>query len=770
MIQKTMAFVIGALLLQYQPELPHFGWNLLLIPVTLLAWYFRTSSFVHFPVFLITGFFWASLQAHQSLAPQLIPELEKQDLLATGVISSLPDITTERTRFEFVIERLEHAGESIDFPQRILLNWYRNAPPIAVGERWQLVIRLKRPHSMLNPGGGDYERILYINGIKATGYVRAETDNRRLNPAGSGQLFNRLREQIRFRINQAIEDKGVQGIVRALVIGDRSLIVPNQWEVFRQTGTNHLMAISGLHIGIVSGLFFFLASALWKRFPHGCLWLPAQQIGAVAAILSAFCYAGLAGFAIPCVRALIMLSVVMGSLLYKRSISPHQPLCFALFLVVLLDPVSVISSGFWLSFAAVIIIMVAMQGRLGRRNVFLWNLVRIQWVVSLGLAPVLLLLGFDVPLLSPLVNFVMVPLFSLLLVPLLLLTVALLCIWTVPGLLLLMPSVWLIEKIQWVLAWIADYDFTVSLLGTPPTWMLMGLLLSILLHLLPSGIPGRWLGLLLLFPLILFKNPPLEDGQVHLTLLDVGQGLSIVVRTTNHVLLYDVGPSYPSGFDTGKLVVLPFLKSQNIQYIDKVIVSNGDSDHRGGLNAVLEKRMIGELLSGEPQRIPGVTPKQCLAGLKWEWDGVGFEILHPDSSRDWTGNNASCVLAVRSGTGQLLLTGDIEAAAEASLVARYKTRLSSAIVTVPHHGSASSSGNRFIQMTRAQYGLISAGYKNRYKFPREEVRSRWENAKTTLLNTAESGAISLILTPDGTIHGPWAYRAANRRYWMSGLM
>jgi competence protein ComEC len=218
------------------------------------------------------------------------------------------------------------------------------------------------------------------------------------------------------------------------------------------------------------------------------------------------------------------------------------------------------------------------------------------------------------------------------------------------------------------------------------------------------------------------------------------------------------------------LVVLPFLKSQGIKHIDKVIVSNGDSDHRGGLHAVMENRSIGELLSGEPQRIPGVASAQCLAGLNWEWDGVRFEILHPDGTRDWKGNNASCVLAVRSGTGQLLLTGDIEAAAEASLIAHYSKRLTSQVVTVPHHGSASSSGKDFIKMTQAQYGLISAGYKNRYNFPREDVRLRWQNAKTTLLNTAESGAISLILTPDGTIHGPWAYRAANRRYWMSAPM
>lgn len=770
MIQKTIAFVIGALLLQHQPELPHFGWSLLLIPVGIMSWYFRTSRLIHFPLFLLAGFFWAALQAHHSLASPLSPDLEKRDLLATGIISSLPDITAERTRFEFVIEQLERSGEQIQFSERILLSWYRNAPLLAVGERWQLLIRLKRPHGLSNPGGGDYERLLYINGIRATGYVRAGAENRQLNPAGSGQLFNRLREQIRYNIDAAVEDKSIQAIVRALVIGDRSLITPAQWEVFRQTGTNHLMAISGLHIGIVSGLFFFLASALWKRYWRGCLWMPAQQAGAVAALLSAFCYAGLAGFAVPCVRALIMLSVVMGSLLSRRLVNPHQSLCGALFVVVLLDPVAVISTGFWLSFAAVIFIMMGLHGRIGVRKSLLWDLLRIQWVVSLGLAPVLILLGFDVPLLSPLVNILVIPLFSLLLVPLLLLGIFILTIWTAPGLLFLLPPVWLLEKIQWLLVWIAEYDLTISLVGTPPTWMLIGLLFAALLLLLPAGIPGRWLGLLLLFPLIFFEDPPLEAGQVRLTLLDVGQGLAIVVQTAGHVLLYDVGPSYPSGFDTGKLVVRPFLKSQGIQYIDKVIVSNGDSDHRGGLNAVLKNRSIGELLSGEPQRIPGVTSKQCLAGLNWEWDGVRFEILHPDSSRDWQGNNASCVLAVRSGAGQLLLTGDIEAEAEASLIAHYPQRLTSQVVTVPHHGSASSSGKDFIAMTQAQYGLISAGYKNRYNFPREDVRSRWEDAGATLLNTAQSGAISLILAADGRILGPWKHRLTTRRYWMSDAM
>ena len=770
MIKPTVAFVTGVVLLQYQPALPHVLLLSLLLPLAVVVWRFRSTPLILLPATLVLGFLWAAVLAHLSLNPKLAKELEGTDLLVSGVIHSLPEVTARRTRFQFEIDRLVQSGEPFASPGRVLLSWYQDAPDLSVGERWQLLVRLKRPHGMSNPGGSDYERVLYLKGIRATGYVRAGNENGRLEESGRGYLFDRLREKIGKEVDLAIGSSQALGIVRALVIGDRTLISRADWETFRKTGTNHLIAISGLHIGIISGLFLYLGSWLWRRSARLCTLIPAPQVGAVSALIAGISYAGLAGFAIPCVRALVMLAVVLGAVLFHRAIQPSRSLCSALLLVVLFDPVAVVSPGFWLSFGAVAAIMMGITGRISLQRQVVLNLFKIQWAVTLGLAPILLILGFDVPLISPLVNLIVVPLFSLLLVPLSLISVVALFLWQPLGTVMLTVAAWLLGQVQIMLSVMANYSGHVSVTGDPPVWMLLGALLTVLLLLLPAGIPGRWLGLFPVFSLLLFRPPHPSFGEVWMTMLDVGQGLAIVLETSGHVLLYDAGPRFPSGFDTGEAVVIPYLRSRGVTHIDRIIISNGDMDHRGGLSAVMKTISIGDLLSGEPERIVSGKPFQCKAGMTWQWDGVVFEILHPNVPGQWQGNNASCVLSVTTKGGNLLLTGDIEAEAEAALMARNREKLQALVVSVPHHGSASSSGTDFIAATGARYGLISAGYRNRYRFPREEVQARWQAGQTVLLNTADTGGISLQLQADGGIKGPISYRHTAQRYWMDLAM
>lgn len=767
MIHSTIAFVFGVLLLQFQPTLPPLFSLPLLLPLVILAWRYRSYLAIQLSAVLMCGFLWASMMAHFAMQSSLPRALEGVNLQATGVIESLPDVTAHRTRFWFQVERLSDTKHNYPSPGRVQLSWYQNAPELAAGERWRLSVRLKRPHGMANPGTLDYERTLFQKGIRATGYIREDNMNRRLDTLYVGFLFQRLRQMIAERIDSVLQPGQPSGLVRALVIGDRSRISQDQWAAFRNTGTNHLVAISGLHIGIVSGLAFLLGGWFWRRSASLCSLIPAPRAGAVAALVSGFCYAGLAGFAIPCVRALVMLSAVLGGLLFRRMVQPARGLCFALLLIVLVDPVSVLSAGFWLSFGAVAVIMLGVLGRSGVRPVLIPGLFKVQWVVALGLAPILLLLGFDLPLVSPLVNLIVVPLFSLLLVPLTLVSVLMLMLWPSLGVTLLTATVWLLAQIQSMLALVAEQSDLITLAGTPPLWMLLGVLLSILLLLLPAGIPGRWLGMLLISPLLLYRPAHPPQGEVWMTMLDVGQGLAVVLETSGHVLLYDTGPMFPSGFNTGEAVIVPFLKTRGVEKIDRIIVTNGDMDHRGGLAAVMRSFPSAELLSGEPERIPIGEPVRCAAGMQWVWDGVRFEILHPDDSLRWRGNNASCVLAVDTPAGRLLLTGDIEAEAEEFLVTNYAERLAATVVMVPHHGSTSSSGDRFIAATDPQYGLISTGYRNRYGFPKAAVLERWQGQNVSLLNTAEAGALSLRLKASGGIDGPFRYRETHRRYWMT---
>ena len=767
MIHSTIAFVFGVLLLQFQPTLPPLFSLPLLLPLVILAWRYRSHLAIQLPAILMCGFLWASVMAHFAMQSSLPRALEGVDLQVTGVIESLPDVTAHRTRFWFHIEQISDAERRYSSPGRVQLSWYQNAPELAAGERWRLSVRLKRPHGMANPGTLDYERTLFQKGIRATGYIREGEMNRRLDTLYVGFLFQRLRQMIAERVDSVLQPGQPSGLVRALVIGDRSRLSQDEWAVFRKTGTNHLVAISGLHIGIVSGLAFFLGGWFWRQSAALCSLIPAPRAGAIAALVSGFCYAGLAGFAIPCVRALVMLSAVLGGLLFRRMVQPSRGLCIALLLIVLADPVSVLSAGFWLSFGAVAVIMLGILGRSRVRPVVIPGLFKIQWVVALGLAPILLLLGFDLPVVSPLVNLIAVPLFSLLLVPLTLVSVLMLMLWPSLGVTLLTATAWSLGQIQAILALVAEHGDLISLAGTPPLWMLLGVLVSTLLLLLPAGIPGRWLGTLLLSPLLLYRPAHPPHGEVWMTMLDVGQGLAIVLETSDHVLLYDTGPMFPSGFNTGEAVIVPFLNTRGVEKIDRIIVTNGDMDHRGGVAALMRSFPSTELLSGEPERIPIGEPVRCTAGMQWVWDGVRFEILHPDGSSRWRGNNASCVLAVDTPAGRLLLTGDIEAEAEESLVANYGERLAATVVTIPHHGSASSSGGRFIAATDPQYGLISTGYRNRYGFPKAAVLERWQGQNASLLNTAEAGALSLRLKADGQIDGPFRYRETHRRYWMT---
>ncbi|MCW8908743.1 MAG: DNA internalization-related competence protein ComEC/Rec2 [Sedimenticola sp.] len=767
MIQFTVAFMAGVLLLQHQTQLlPLFVTGLL--PAVILALCrLPRRVWIVAPLALLLGLLWANSMAHLALRSGLPPELEGRELALTGYIDSIPEVTPRRTRFRFQVESMSSDGIVVDSPGTVLLSWYQDAPDLKPGDRWNLRVRLKRPHGMLNPGSMDYERSLFSRGIRATGYVRNANLNHLVGEAGGPVLVHRLRQYIGDRLAPHIGAGPVAGVIRALVIGDRSRIGDQQWELFRRTGTNHLVAISGLHIGIVSGLLLLLGSRLWRCSSALCLRLPAQQAGALIAILGALCYAALAGFALPCVRALVMLLVVLGGLLLRRPVLPSRSLCIALLLVVMMDPLSVMLPGFWLSFGAVAVIILSVSGRVpGQQGVFR-TLLRIQWVVALGLAPVLLLLGFGVPLVAPLVNLVAVPLFSLLLVPLCLGGAMLLLLFPPLGAIVLGMAVWLAGLFQFLLIEVAEHlGPLVSLAGNPPQILILGALSSVFLLLLPAGIPGRWSGLLLLLPLLLHRPDRPPSGEAWVTMLDVGQGLAVVVQTSRHLMLYDTGPRFASGFDTGRAVVLPYLRFLGVDQVDRIVVSNGDMDHRGGLDSVIDAFPDARLTSGEPDRLVAGRANRCQAGERWTWDGVMFEVLHPGREATWRGNNASCVLSVRSAGGAvLLLTGDIERAAEEALLRQGEGQLEADVVSVPHHGSGTSSGSRFVSATGAAYALVSAGYRNRYGFPRPEVVQRWQSAGARLINTADAGAVMLQLAADGSLRGPQSQRQRVRRYW-----
>jgi competence protein ComEC len=736
---------------------------------------------------ILLGYTWAALLAHHALSHELAIGDEGRDLTVIGVVDSLPYRFEQGMRFNLLVERTLTPGTRV--PPRVALSWYvgRNGETslpdkLAPGERWRLTVRLQRPHGNANPGGFDYEAWLLEQGVRATGYVRAEDGNARLDAfvPGFGTLVERSRAVLRERIVRALEGRQYAGVIVALVIGDQRGIDQADWLVFNRTGIGHLISISGLHITMVAGLAALGASGLWRRsfFTDAQLplRLPAQKVAALAGALVALLYVLLAGFGVPAQRTLYMLAVVALALWTGRLSSVTHVLCTALGVVLVLDPWAVLWPGFWLSFGAVAVILFGGQGRIGPRQKELrgWRASlatagRTQWSVTLGLVPLTMLLFGQVSLVSPLANAVAIPLVSFVVTPLALLGSLLpepLCGW------LLLPAHAAIAGLAAVLGQMAALPAAVWRAPAPQPWVFLLALGGTLWMLMPRGWPRRWAGAAAWLPLLAQLPEHPQAGRFRVTAFDVGQGMALLVETAGHRLLYDTGPGYAPGADAGSRVLLPYLRMRGIAALDGMVVSHSDTDHTGGALAVLGEQEVGwvasSLAPGHPIARAARRHLQCTAGQRWEWDGVRFEMLHPSASsyadHDLKANARSCTLRITNGRTAILLAGDIEAAQEARLVQDGAERLRADVLLAPHHGSGTSSTLAFLQAVHPSVGVFQVGYRNRYHHPKKEVVERYGQLGIARLRSDEMGALVLDFG-DSVQYQHASYRSLHGRYW-----
>ena len=760
----ALALLAGISLSQALPALPDPWWAMLVLPVSVAAWRYRRL----WPILIVTlGFLWAWLNAALILQRQFPTALEGQDVVVEGVIASLPEKDIRRAHFEFVATKLNQGTVAFPEPGRIALNWYYPDAKLRVGDAWRLHVRLKRPHGLRNPGGFDYEAWLFRHRIRATGYVRDAADNRLLSSHAWEQPVNRLRQELAQGISAALGEREFAGIIRALAVGDRAAITHGQWQTLIATGTNHLVAISGLHVGMIAGIAFFLMRGLWSRVPRLCLRCPAPKAGAIGGIIAALSYAALAGFSIPTQRSLIMVMVVMGSVVRGRKVRPSHVLAWALILVLLWDPLGVLEPGFWLSFAAVGVIFYGMGQRLSPSGPW-WKWGRVQVLIALGLMPLLLILFQRVSLVAPFANLLAVPWVTLVVVPLTLLGAVLILPLPIIGGSFLILANGAMSWLWLLLQELGHSDFAQWLQPAPPLWTYVPALVGTVWMLAPRGIPGRWLGGVLLAPMVLVNPARPQPGEAWFTLLDVGQGLAAVVETAGHVLVFDAGPASGERFDAGNVVVVPFLRHYGIHKVDTLIVSHGDMDHRGGVPAVLRQTKVQRLLTSVPDKIQWRQGRveSCVAGQTWQWDGVRFEILYPLADQPYRGNDASCVLKVQTARQSLLLPGDIEHRSEQLLLEAEAAQLPSDILVAPHHGSKTSSTAAFLQAVHPDYALFAVGYHNRYGFPRPAVTARYAEEGARLLDSASDGAITFRLGSPAS-PAPDTFRQQSRHYWNS---
>ncbi len=792
MIALALAFVSGAWVLQHMPFLPDTRWLLVLAPVVLLvvlltvflARKFHQNSqlallsrCIRILAAFAIGFMWAALFAHARLSDDLPKHWEGKDIQVVGVVASLPQKLERGERFEFNVEQVLTPQAVV--PSHISLtqysgDFYGKSPPLPTtdidayhpGQRWQLTVRLKRPHGGANPHGFDFEAWALERNIRATGSIREQPDNLILKTFvwHPGYMVEVVREKIRDRMAAELDHKPYAGILQALAIGDESGIQQDDWQMFVRTGTIHLMSISGLHITMLAGLAFGLVYALWRRVELLTLRLPARKAATLAGLLAALLYALIAGFSVPTQRTFYMLAVFAAALWSGRHIAISHVLACAVLLVVALDPWAVLAPGFWLSFGAVAVIAYAVSGRLHRPH-WLQEAVHTQWAVTLGLLPLLLVLFQQVSLISPIANAFAIPLVSLVVVPL-----------TLAGALL--PLDWPLQFahaimsfcIQ-VLQWLGSLPFSTWQQHAPPVWTLPLALLGVLWMLLPRGIPLRWLGLAAFLPMFMLQPLHPEYGAMKVAVLDVGQGLSVVLQTATHTLLYDAGPRYSSQSDSGNRIVIPFLRGQGIDRLNGFVVSHNDSDHRGGMVSVLTQMPVDWVASSLGDDDPDLAARRhmrCYAGQSWEWDGVHFEMLYPgwDSYADSAikDNNRSCVLRVTSKFGSLLIPGDIERGAEAMLLKTYPEKLATDVLIAPHHGSKTSSSPGFVAATKPAVVIFTMGYLNRFNHPKQAVVERYKQNGSHIYRSDNDGAILLDFADSKAI-AITRWRYSQMRYW-----
>jgi competence protein ComEC len=780
-----VAFALGVWLAQQQAVLP--GWAAVLgfvagFAAVAAARYLARGRLVAPAAAALVvasaglGFAWASGAAKLALADRLVPELEGRDVTLTGMVASLPQPFERGVRFELAVEDAVTTGPvpaAVRAPGRVLLSWYNGLTPeefqevlpVRPGERWRLTVRLRRPHGNANPHGFDYEAWLLERGLGATGYVRPRGERVRL--AGMvyrpGCVVERLREAIRTKLWDALPEHRYAGVIIALAIGDQRAIETVDWETFTRTGVGHLMSISGLHVTMVSGLAAAIVFWVWRRRARLALALPAPKAAAAAAFLTAFGYALLAGFAVPAQRTLYMVTVVAAALWLDRLQSSSRVLAIALGVVLLADPWAVLSPGFWLSFAAVGLMLYVGAASLREAHwAAAWG--RVQWAITIGLAPLLLVLFQQVSAVSPVANAIAIPVVSFLVTPLALAAAV-------------TPGAWLAEAahavllaLMPVLDWLARLPGATWQSHAPAPWTAALALIGIAWWLAPRGVPARYAAPLLALPMFALRPPAPDAGAAWITFLDVGQGLAVLVRTTDHAVLYDAGPAYGTEADAGSRVVVPFLRGEGLARLDALVVTHDDADHAGGAVSVMRTIPVDVLWSSLAQAHPArrLAPLTlpCRAGAQWAWDGVRFALLHPAvASYDdpWLKSNSrSCVLRIDTRHGAVLLTGDIEERDERLLVAAGGP-LAASTLLVPHHGSGTSSSEAFLGAVRPTHAVFTVGYRNRFGHPKEAVLARYAAAGASVWRTDRDGAVTVTLAAGGTAVA--RHREQWPRYW-----
>jgi competence protein ComEC len=790
-----LLFSITVYSVSFSPELPHYSIVVILFVTLLLCCYWRCFLLACVIAGLCVGF----LQGYYLLAKQLPSNIEGSLVQVSGVVIGLPSASEKKQRFLFSVKQLviENKNVDVDFSNRIIqLSWYQHLahqpssatpspkvrkPKVNTGQQWQFTVKLRRPRGFVNPAGFDYQAYLLRKNISATGYVLDKYAPILISDSCWNLWVDCLRWQIQQRFQQLSSDPVTLAPLMALVVGDAQWLTQEQWRTFKQTGTIHLLAISGLHIGLAATIGFWLGRVLLSTV---CIAFPFVVLNHIVPRLSSIFFAGLysflAGMSLPTQRALVMVLVFHLAGMFYYRVSPVLLIASALFVLCFLDPLAMHSQGFWLSFLAVIVLLYGFLGRnaqsMNRLGSYSISLIKAQWILAIGLLLPNLIWLQGLSLSAPIANLFAISWVSITIVPLLFFLLFLLLIPSsltdtlahvvYAGLEKSMDL--LLQVLQWFEQ--TSLGFWTPFLGEPSFLAIVLAVLAAGVLLLPLGISYRHHHYLACFGFLPLLFPVHPSSPLAIMFMDVGQGTAIVVNTKNHHLVYDTGRWFSERFNAGEHLLAPYLRASGISALDKLIVSHGDADHAGGAKGLLSAVSAKQILSGQPEAIntgqSSTAAEQCYAGQQWLWDEVEFRVLWPPLAKlaGLSDNNHSCVLLISYQDKHILLTGDIEKQVEQQLLSNPELPKGIDIALVPHHGSKTSSSHQWVRHTQPSWAVVTAAYNNQYHHPHPSIKARYQRGGSLFLNTANSGAVRWHVDKQGR----WQlerWRLDYRRYW-----
>lgn len=664
-------------------------------------------------------------------------EIQKP-VLVDGTVDSIPIKKFHGIQFQFQTRKINNQS----IKTKLLIAWYSHSEQLQIGQRWKLTVKLKPPIGMHNPGGFDYVQFLQSEGITATGSVDKRGDNQLISINHHFSLMQ-IREKIHDDIRKAVPDPTLSAFISALCVGLRDGLTESDWQVFQKTGTNHLVAIAGLHIGFVVAMIYFLARKCWCCFPTLILKMPATPAAELISLIVALGYSALSGFAVPAQRAAIMLFCFLISNIMCRQLTLWRRWCIAFSMIMIINPYDLVDASFWLSFTSIAMLIWVMQGRLSvSKGVKSWA--KMQGTILIGLLPLMFLFFQQASLIAFFTNMIAIPWVGFIMLPIVLMG----CIFDLVHITFISQQLFylsgkLLLPLWKFLSWSAHFSFASWHHAMANLFILMLCVIGALFLLSPRKMPAKWVGCFGLLPLFFYVPPHPKQNDFWLTVIDVGQGLSVLIQTAHHVMLYDAGSHMLGGFDVGESVVAPYLRLRGITTIDRVEISHGDNDHSGGAAAIVNDFKVKSFFTSAPILISQFDGQYCDAGQDWQWDGVQFATLSPKQNIPYEDNNSSCVIKISTANKQVLLTGDIQKETEDNLVQAYGNQLRSTILVVPHHGSRTSSSDEFLQAVMPRFAIISSGKYNRYHLPVQSVVDRYHARHIVVYNTADSGAVMM---------------------------